>query len=63
MPVRAIPWKVQKVIEMKLGVYIDGSERKGSAQEPSSNPIHLQSYLFLILFIKGGFLCHVLVYK
>jgi len=26
--------KSTKVIEMKLGLYIDGSEWKGSAQEP-----------------------------
>ena len=39
-----------KGIEMNLGVYIDGSERKGSAQEPESYPVYLHSYLPLIIF-------------
>jgi len=38
---------------MNLGVYIDGSERKGSAQEPESYPVYLHSYLPLTFFHNG----------
>ena len=33
MLVQAISWKVKKGVEMKLGLYIDYSERKGRTQE------------------------------
>jgi len=36
---------------------------RGSAEDKNHNPIlHFTCYLSLLLFIKGGFLCHVLVY-
>jgi len=52
-----------KGIEMKLGTYIDVNKRKCRRQEPNSYVTFKLSYLSLIPFIKGGFLCHVLVYK
>jgi len=39
-----------KEIEMKLGLYIDDSERKGSGQEPYSYLTFYLSYLSLIIF-------------
>jgi len=41
------------VIDIKLGFYIDSSERKGSAQEPYSYSVYLQSYLPLTIFHSG----------
>jgi len=32
----------------------DDSERKGSAQEPSSHPVYLKSYLPLNIFFHNG---------
>ena len=52
-----------KGIEIKLGTYIDVNERKCRRQEPYSYLTFYLSYLSLILFIKGGFLCHLLVYN
>jgi len=52
-----------KEIEIKLGPYIDVNERKCRRQEPYSYLTFYLSYLSLILFIKCGFLCYVLVYK
>jgi len=51
-----------KGIEIKLGTYIYMFMR-GSAEDKNHNPILHYTYLSLLLFIKGGFLCHVLVYK
>jgi len=50
-------------IEIKLGTYIDVNKRKCRKQEPYSYLTFYLSYLSLIFFIKGCFLCHVLVYK
>jgi len=50
-------------IEIKLGTYIDVNKRKCRRQEPYSYLTFYLSYLSLLLPIKGGFLCHVLVYK
>ena len=51
-----------KEIEMKLGLQIDDSDMKGSAQEPYSYPVYLQSYLPLItyFFIMDACLGHIL---
>jgi len=35
--------KCAKGIELKLGLYIDGSKRMGSTQQPYSYPVYLQS--------------------
>ena len=51
-----------KRIKIQLGTYINVNERKCSRQEPYSYLTFYLSYLALF-FIKGGFLCHVLVYK
>ena len=50
--------KRTKRIEIKLGTYIDVNERKCGRQEPYSYLTFYLSYLSLLLFIKGGFLCH-----
>ena len=39
-------------IEMKLGLLINGSERKGLVQEPESYPVCLQSYRPLTLYLS-----------
>ena len=52
-----------KGIENKFAPYIDVNERKCRRQEPLSYLTFYLSYLSLILFIKGGFLCHALVYN
>ena len=39
-----------KVIDIKLTLLIDGSERKGGAQEPYSYCVYLLSYLPLTIF-------------
>jgi len=38
---------------MKLGIYIDGNEGKGSEQEPHFYPVHLLSSLPLTIFHNG----------
>ena len=50
-----------KEIKTKLDTYIDVHERKYRTQETLSYLTFYLSYLSLILFIKGVFLCHVLV--
>ena len=37
-------------IEMELGLYIDGRQLKGNAQEPYSYTVYLQSYHPLTIF-------------
>ena len=51
-----------KGIEMKLCTYMVVNEKKCSRHEPYSCVTLLELSL-LRFFIKGGFLCHVLVYK
>ena len=36
---------------MKLGLYIDDSERKCRKQEPYSYPVHLLSYLHITIYL------------
>ena len=40
-----------KGIEMKLGLQIDGSERKGSAQEPQPCPVSPHNHFFLLIMV------------
>jgi len=44
--------KSTKGIEMKLGLYIDGSERKDRTQELYFYPVYLLSYLPLTLYLS-----------
>jgi len=50
-----------KRIEIKLSTYVDVNEC--SKQEPYSFLTFYLIYLSLIVFIKGCFLYHVMVYK
>ena len=52
-----------KGIEIKHGTCIDVNKRKCTRQEPYTYLTLYLSYLPLLPFIKGGFLCHVVVYK
>jgi len=52
-----------KGVEIKLGTYMYANKKKCSRQEQYSYLTLYLSYLSLILFLKGGFLCHVLVFK
>ena len=50
-----------KGIEKKLVLQIDGSERKGRAQESQSYPVYLQCYLPLTIFPHNGYVSgHIL---
>ena len=52
---------ILEVLEIKLGTHIDVNKRKCRRQEQYLT--FYLSYLSLLLFIKGGFLFHILVYK